>query len=92
MDPVYVVTQEGVNVQGVFGPFTYEEARAFAAAEANHPYEDGYHQYAVRELTPDGLQAAKSEDDLFQRVDVVYRDWDHYNESDAVRRRLYASK
>lgn len=53
---VFVVAQDGVYTQDVFGPFlTQQAAEEFATAQATHPQEDGYHEYKVYHLTPKGL-------------------------------------
>lgn len=53
---VFVVAQDGVYTQDVFGPFlTQQAAEEVATEHATHPREDGYHKYNVHRLTPKGL-------------------------------------
>lgn len=51
----FVVTMQGVNIQGVFGPFKQEIiARIYAQQRATNDVDD-YHTWDVRALTLDGL-------------------------------------
>jgi hypothetical protein len=53
--PIYVVVMAAVYLHEIFGPFTRAQANKFAKAQADHPQEDGHHDYLVYRLTPKGL-------------------------------------
>lgn len=65
---IWVVTEQGVYLQGVFGPFDSELAAKTCAQQKAADDKDDYHRWCVQPLTADGLGDVVAEYRKWMRV------------------------
>lgn len=58
MPVTFVVIRQGIDIQGVFGPYPNKKAATAAARDKASRDIDNYHMWQVQPLTPDGLGGA----------------------------------